>query len=113
MICSKELLPNALQQLMIDEESPIKDFYPPDFATDLNGKVHDWESIVLIPFIDERRLLDAMEPKLDGLSEDEVRRNTHGPMKIFSYTKANLGKLLARSWPDLKISSKKRQENKH
>ena len=45
---------------MVNPNSPILDFYPHDFSLDLNGKKQDWEAIVLIPFIDERRLLDAM-----------------------------------------------------
>jgi 5'-3' exoribonuclease 1 len=46
---------------MTDPNSPIIEFYPPDFDLDLNGKKQDWEAIVVIPFIDERRLLDAMK----------------------------------------------------
>lgn len=38
---------------MTTEESPVKDFYPVDFRTDLNGKLQEWEAVVLIPFIDE------------------------------------------------------------
>jgi 5'-3' exoribonuclease 1 len=38
---------------MIMEESPIIDFYPLNFKTDLNGKQQEWEAVVLIPFIDE------------------------------------------------------------
>lgn len=38
---------------MIMDTSPIIDFYPPDFRTDLNGKQQEWEAVVLIPFIDE------------------------------------------------------------
>ena len=38
---------------MTDATSPIIDFYPENFETDLNGKKADWEAIVLIPFIDE------------------------------------------------------------
>lgn len=38
---------------MIDPESPIYDYYPVNFDTDLNGKKQDWEAVVLIPFIDE------------------------------------------------------------
>ena len=41
---------------MIMDVSPIIDFYPPDFRTDLNGKQHEWEAVVLIPFIDEVNL---------------------------------------------------------
>lgn len=38
---------------MTGENSPILEYYPPDFKTDLNGKQQEWEAVVLIPFIDE------------------------------------------------------------
>lgn len=40
-------------QALMTERSPIADFYPMNFATDLNGKQQDWEAVVLIPFIEE------------------------------------------------------------
>jgi len=39
--------------LMVEDSSPVKDYYPIDFETDLNGKLQEWEAVVLIPFIDE------------------------------------------------------------
>ena len=57
---------------MVNEDSPVKDFYPVDFETDLNGKQMEWEAVVLIPFIDEERLLQAMKPCSIYLS-DEVK----------------------------------------
>lgn len=41
------------QHLMTSDDSPIIEYYPPDFKTDLNGKQQEWEAVVLIPFIDE------------------------------------------------------------
>jgi len=46
---------------MTEQSSPILDFYPHDFQLDLNGKKQDWEAVVLIPFIDENRLIEAMK----------------------------------------------------
>jgi 5'-3' exoribonuclease 1 len=45
---------------MYEETSPIIDFYPTDFALDMNGKKQDWEAVVKIPFIDQERLLRVM-----------------------------------------------------
>lgn len=38
---------------MVTDSSPVKDYYPVNFETDLNGKLQEWEAVVLIPFIDE------------------------------------------------------------
>lgn len=43
----------TFQHLMTSENSPIIEYYPLDFKTDLNGKQQEWEAVVLIPFIDE------------------------------------------------------------
>ena len=59
---------------MFQESSPIIDYYPEEFENDLNGKQQDWEAVVLIPFIDEKRLLEAMQPYLKFMTPDEVRR---------------------------------------
>ncbi|OAD52342.1 5'-3' exoribonuclease 1 [Eufriesea mexicana] len=88
---SKELLPSAFQSLLIDKESPIIDYYPWDFKTDLNGKRQEWEAVVLIPFINEKVLLEAMAPHYSKLTPEEQARNQHGPMCLFLYTKQDLG----------------------
>eukprot|EP00095_Tigriopus_kingsejongensis_P010572 maker-scaffold1137_size60140-snap-gene-0.17 protein:Tk10572 transcript:maker-scaffold1137_size60140-snap-gene-0.17-mRNA-1 annotation:"5 -3 exoribonuclease 1" len=88
---SKELLPQPLQGLMLNPSSPIIDYYPKDFENDLNGKQQDWEAVVLIPFIDEARLLAAMKPPLSHLKPDEAARNMHGPMSVYQYTPTCLG----------------------
>ena len=44
---------------MLSENSPVKDYYPVDFKTDLNGKQQQWEAVVLIPFINEVSVMDS------------------------------------------------------
>ncbi|XP_036218346.2 5'-3' exoribonuclease 1 [Bactrocera oleae] len=82
---SKELLPAAYRELMTSTSSELLEFYPKDFETDLNGKRHEWEAVVLIPFIDEKRLLDAMRACEKNLTPAEVKRNRHGPMQQYDY----------------------------
>ncbi|KAM9440209.1 5'-3' exoribonuclease 1 isoform 2-T2 [Clarias gariepinus] len=84
---SKELLPKSYQDLMMSQSSPIIEYYPVDFRTDLNGKQQEWEAVVLIPFIDENRLLAAMAPCTDTLSKSERERNRHSECAVYFYDK--------------------------
>ncbi|KAI9870345.1 MAG: hypothetical protein M1823_008770, partial [Watsoniomyces obsoletus] len=68
---SKKIVPVVYHELMTSPDSSIIDFYPRDFDLDMNGKKMEWEAVVKIPFIDEKRLLGAMAPKDQLLSEDE------------------------------------------
>ncbi|WWC73058.1 uncharacterized protein I206_107023 [Kwoniella pini CBS 10737] len=76
-------LPEPLQQLMIDEDSPILDFYPSDFEIDMNGKKMAWQGVALLPFIDQDKLLAALQSRIPMLTDDERRRNTHGDSVMF------------------------------
>ena len=42
-----------------------------------------WQGVALLPFIDQKRLLDALGSKLDQLSPDEQRRNRWGETRMF------------------------------
>lgn len=75
---SNHTIPEPFRILMSDPDSPIIDFYPEDFPIDLNGKKFSWQGVVILPFIDEKRLLDAMAQKYPELSDDEHRRNEMG-----------------------------------
>lgn len=71
---------------MYDPTSPILDFYPKDFVSDLNGKKQDWEAIVKIPFIQEDRLLAAMGARDHRLTKEEKQRNAVGTSYTFTYS---------------------------
>ena len=58
---SANFLPSSYASLMKEPESPILEYYPNEFEVDANGKKNSWECIVRIPFIDEEKLLGAVE----------------------------------------------------
>ncbi|KAG6331105.1 hypothetical protein ID866_7983 [Astraeus odoratus] len=82
---SKDLIPAAYRDLMYGPNSSILDFYPLEFEQDLNGKRQEWEAVVKIPFIDEKRLLRAMSSREHQLSEEERCRNQFGTSTKFSF----------------------------
>ncbi|XP_032646729.1 5'-3' exoribonuclease 2 [Chelonoidis abingdonii] len=80
---SGNFLPPTWRKLMTDPESSIIDFYPEDFAIDLNGKKFAWQGVALLPFVDERRLRAALEEVYPDLTPDENRRNSLGGDVLF------------------------------
>ena len=75
---SNHAIPKPFHPLMTEPDSNIIDFYPEDFELDMNGKKQSWKAIVLLPFIDEKRLLAAMATKYPELTEEENLRNAPG-----------------------------------
>ena len=78
-------IPATFHDLMTDETSPIIDFYPSTFQIDMNGKRMAWQGVALLPFIEEGRLLDAMGPRYNNLTDDERRRNKWGNNVLFVF----------------------------
>lgn len=83
--CSRQHIPTTFHDLMTNESSPIIDFYPTTFQIDMNGKRMAWQGVALLPFIEEKRLLEAMGPRYECLTEDEKRRNKWGNDVLFVY----------------------------
>lgn len=90
---SRAHVPECYKKLMTDPSSELIDYYPPNFETDLNGKNQEWEAVVLIPFIEEKRLLAALSKMDAELTNDEKSRNVHGPMYVFTYSSKSQGTL--------------------
>ncbi|KAH8028995.1 hypothetical protein HPB51_021850 [Rhipicephalus microplus] len=87
---SKQHLPLPWADLMDDPDSPIIDFYPTDFKIDLNGKKYAWQGVALLPFVDEKRLLETVQTVYPHLTEDERKRNTRGD-DVFYVRKGHRG----------------------
>jgi 5'-3' exoribonuclease 1 len=56
---SKSLLPKEVQHLM-SKDSPISDMYPETAITEMDGKNADWQGLVIIPFVDPMRVIEAV-----------------------------------------------------
>ena len=77
---SAHLLPEPYRWILTESSSPLADFYPRTFTVDMNGKRWPWEAVVLLPFIDAKRLTDAARNLVreDLLTDEERKRNVHG-----------------------------------
>ncbi|KAJ3362975.1 5'-3' exoribonuclease 2 [Allomyces javanicus] len=75
---SRKHIPSVFHDLMTSDKSEIIDFYPVDFEVDLNGKKHAWQGVALLPFIDEQRLLKAINERYPHMSEADHRLNSRG-----------------------------------
>ncbi|CAL1585653.1 unnamed protein product [Knipowitschia caucasica] len=80
---SGNFLPQTWRNLMSNPESSIIDFYPDDFAIDLNGKKYAWQGVALLPFVDERRLRAALADVYPELTQEEMKRNSLGSDVLF------------------------------
>ncbi|ETO00910.1 hypothetical protein RFI_36530, partial [Reticulomyxa filosa] len=59
-IASSHVLPAPFQALMTNPESLISNMYPTDFKIDMDYATSPWEGVVLLPYIDERKLKEAV-----------------------------------------------------
>ncbi len=90
---SAHALPEACRKLMTDPNSPLAEFYPLDFKEDPNGKKMTWQWIALLPFIDVKRLVDAIKAVEHTFTDDEKRRNTMGNEVAFLAATSPLGQI--------------------
>lgn len=56
---SKNLLPKEVTNLMT-KDSPIADMYPEKVMIERDGKNREWQGTVLIPFVDPKRVIQAV-----------------------------------------------------
>jgi 5'-3' exoribonuclease 2 len=80
---SVHAIPESCRWLMTSNTSPIRDLYSSDIPIDPNGKILPWLWVVLLPFIDENRITNAMQLCLANMSPEEKRRNSFGKSYMF------------------------------
>ncbi|GAV47658.1 hypothetical protein ZYGR_0H05040 [Zygosaccharomyces rouxii] len=97
---SGHTLPPIFRPLMSSPDSEIIDFYPTEFPVDMNGKKMPWQGIALLPFIDEKRLLQVVRAQYSKLTEEEKSRNVvRNPILLISNKNANYEKFLKKLYP--------------
>jgi len=101
---SAHCVPRESRWLMGDNESPIIDYYPKEVPCDPNGKAMPWLWVVLLPFIDETRLLAALRPTIKRWSKDEIKCNERGEGDGLYYAR--------KKKCNLKVFSKDEETNK-
>lgn len=83
---SKELLPQAFQKVTYHPNSPLIEYFPTEFETDLNEKIHDYEAIILIPFMNDKILMEVYKTLKHELSPEEKERNTFGYHHVLKFS---------------------------
>ena len=108
---SNHAIPDIFHDLMSDPNSEIIDFYPEEFPIDLNGKKFAWQGVAILPFIDEKRLLAAMEKKYPLLSAEDKARNEVGKDVLLISDRHPLYKELSANFYSKKQGSHKMKLN--
>jgi 5'-3' exoribonuclease 2 len=94
---SAHAIPECFHDLIFDENSEIADFYPSEFHIDVKGKRYAWMGEVLLPFVEEDRLLNAMAKYEAGMREEEIERNKRGFSFIYCHKESDLSRFVCDS----------------
>ncbi len=85
--CAK-YLPENWRPLVLEENSPIHDFYPKNITVDPNGKRYKSNYTVLVPFVDEKILHQVLQDRFSTLTPEERKQNEVENDLLFIYSQA-------------------------
>lgn len=82
---SSQVIPEFLRPLLTDPHSEISDFYPNSFFITRSNKKTPWESLAVLPFIDEKRLSAAYARALEtAVPTEDLIRNMTGAILLYT-----------------------------
>ena len=76
---SFNLLPKCYEKIL----NEIPELYPETYQIDFNGKRTSWESIIILPFLDENQIID-LEKKYRNLTPEEEKYDIWGESYYYS-----------------------------
>lgn len=82
---SADLIPSPLCNLLTDDDSPLKDFYPTNFDIDLSGKRREWEGIVILPAVDFNIVREIYFQLINKIKPQDLKRNITGKSFIYKF----------------------------
>ena len=91
---SSALLPAPYRALMTNPASPVIEFFTEELKLDMEGKSFEWEAIVLLQFMDEAKLLSAVDMvRPEQLTDEERQQNILGTDFLFHYDPSVTGSI--------------------
>lgn len=84
---------------MTEADSPIIDLYASDVPLDPNGKHLPWLWVLLLPFVEDRRIIDAFLSCEAKMSEVEKARNVFGSSLLFIHESHPLKEVVINKLP--------------
>ncbi|KAJ1615068.1 Rat1 Kar1/Rat1 like 5'-3' exonuclease [Cryptosporidium canis] len=93
----KICLPTEFYNMMIDANNPLIEFYPSKFKQDPNGNKQRWKWVALLPFIDQKVLLENVKPLEDKMDALSKYRNRLGCDILYTYKFSPIKGILERS----------------
>ena len=82
---SKNLLPYPLNNLLTDDNSPLKNYCPDKFEIDLAGKKYEYQGIVLLPMINPGLIIDSYISVANLIDKKETKRNVFQKTLVYNY----------------------------
>jgi len=88
---SSELIPEPLNRLLTDKNSPIKPFCPDTFDVDLSGKRREWQGIVILPVMDIEVMRKTYFDNIGDVEQRDLKRNFIGRSYVYMYSPTSKG----------------------
>ena len=87
---SSHLMPEPLGKLMFPP-SPIAQYYPEEFKTDLNGRHIEWLAVVVIPLLEYDEIREEYDKAIKEVDPEDLKRNRFDdPIEFYKGEQRNI-----------------------